>query len=249
MQQHKGTFRSAGDELRSGRPVAWTVSREPVGYLAAVGAMEARAEQIARGEADELVWLLEHSAIYTAGTSARPEDLLAADRFPVFPTGRGGKFTYHGPGQRVIYVMLDVKRRFGDVRVFVGALEHWIIEALARLDVAAEIRPGRVGIWVRQPGRGAGAEDKIAAIGLRLKRWVSLHGISLNVSPDLEHYAGIVPCGIADHGVTSLAELGRPTAMELVDNALRATFEARIGATRKAPAPLEPGTVAAIGVL
>jgi lipoyl(octanoyl) transferase len=253
MQQHKGAFRSAGDDLRSGRPVAWAVSREPVAYLAAVGAMETRAEQIARGEADELVWLLEHPAIYTAGTSARPEDLLAAGRFPLFRSGRGGKFTYHGPGQRVIYVMLDVKRRFGDVHAFIGALERWIIEALARLDVAGEIRPGRVGIWVRQPGRapdsGPGAEDKIAAIGLRLKKWISLHGISLNVSPDLEHYAGIVPCGISAHGVTSLAELGRPTTMEAVDNALRATFEARFGATRNAPVPIEPGTAATIGVL
>jgi lipoyl(octanoyl) transferase len=197
--------------------------------------MEARAEQIAAGTALELVWLLEHPAIYTAGTSARASDLIATDRFPVLNTGRGGRFTYHGPGQRVIYVMLDVKQRFGDVRTFVAALEAWLIGTLDDLGVKGETRPGRVGIWVPDVTRGT--EDKVAALGLRLKKWVSLHGASLNVSPDLSHYDGIVPCGIAEHGVTSLARLGHAVSMEVVDNALKAQFESRFGATRGAPAP------------
>lgn len=229
--------------------VAWAVSRGQVGYLEAVSLMEARADKIARGEADELVWLLEHPPIYTAGSSARPEDLLASTRFPVFATGRGGKFTYHGPGQRVIYVMLDVKRRSGDVRAFVAALEDWIITALAELGVTGERRPGRIGIWVRRllndaADAEASDEAKIAAVGLRLRRWVSLHGISLNVSPELEHYSGIVPCGITGHGVTSLAEIGRPATMEAVDKALRVTFERRIAPTRSAPDPLELSALA-----
>jgi lipoyl(octanoyl) transferase len=202
--------------------------------------MEARVERIALARAPELVWLLEHPPIYTGGTSARPEDLLDPDRFPVLRTGRGGQFTYHGPGQRVVYVMLDVKRRFRDVRAFVAALEAWTIDALAELRVVGETRPGRVGIWVRRPGNGVQGEDKIAAIGLRLRKWVSLHGLSLNVSPDLGHYTGIVPCGIAGHGVTSLAALGAPASMEVVDKALRTNFERRFGSTRAARAPLEP---------
>ena len=215
--------------------VDWAVSTRPVDYLEAVRLMEARAEQIAAGTAPELVWLLEHPAIYTAGTSARPSDLIATDRFPVLKTGRGGKFTYHGPGQRVIYVMLDVKRRFGDVRTFVAALEAWLIGTLDDLGVKGETRCGRVGIWL--PDATSGTEDKVAALGLRLKRWVSLHGASLNVSPDLSHYDGIVPCGIAKHGVTSLARLGHSVSMETVDKALEAQFERRFGATRSAPAP------------
>jgi lipoyl(octanoyl) transferase len=218
--------------------VDWALSSEPVDYLEAVRAMEARAAGIAAGEVPELVWLLEHPPIYTAGTSARASDLIAADRFPVLATGRGGKFTYHGPGQRVIYVMLDVKGRFGDVRAFVAALEAWIIAALAELGVDGETRKERVGIWVRRAGDEEQREDKIAAVGLRLKRWVSLHGLSLNVDPDLSHYDGIVPCGIAEHGVTSLARLGKAVSMEVVDNALRAQFERRFGATRAAQAPL-----------
>jgi lipoyl(octanoyl) transferase len=230
-------------------PVAWAVSRGQVGYLEAVSLMEARADEIARGQAEEFVWLLEHPAIYTAGTSARPDDLLASTRFPVFATGRGGKFTYHGPGQRVIYVMLDVKRRSGDVRAFVGALEGWIITALAELGVTGERRTGRVGIWVRRSLKDAADaeefnEAKIAAVGLRLRRWVSLHGISLNVNPELEHYTGIVPCGIAGRGVTSLAELGRPATMEAVDKALRVAFERCIAPTRSASGPLDLGALA-----
>jgi len=218
--------------------VEWAVSATPVDYLDAVRLMEARAERIAAGDAPELIWLLEHPPVYTAGTSARPGDLIVADRFPVHATGRGGKLTYHGPGQRVIYVMLDVKRRTGDVRAFVAALEAWLIDTLAELGVKGETRADRVGIWVTDEGRGA--EDKIAALGLRLKKWVSLHGASLNVSPDLSHYDGIVPCGIAEHGVTSLARLGHAVSMETVDNALKAQFERRFGATRAAPAPITP---------
>ena len=216
--------------------VEWAVSEEPVDYLEAVHVMEARAAEIAAGAAPELVWLLEHPPIYTAGTSARASDLIAPDRFPVLPTGRGGKFTYHGPGQRVIYVMLDVKGRFGDVRGFVAALEAWIIGALAELGVKGETRPGRVGIWV--PDEKRGSEDKIAALGFRLKKWVSLHGISLNVRPELSHYDGIVPCGIAEHGVTSLARLGQIASMEVVDNALKTEFERRFGPTRPVRATL-----------
>jgi lipoyl(octanoyl) transferase len=228
MQERSG-------QRRSPAAVDWAVSRAPVDYLEAVRVMEARAARIAAGAAPELVWLLEHPPLYTAGTSARAEDLLSPDRFPVVQTGRGGKLTYHGPGQRVVYLMLDVKRRFGDVRAFVSALEGWIVEVLAEQGVAGETRPGRVGIWVRRPGEAG--EDKIAAVGLRLKRWVSLHGISLNVCPDLEHYSGIVPCGIAEHGVTSLAQLGSGATMEVVDNALREVFERRFGPTQQAHEP------------
>ncbi len=218
--------------------VEWAVSGQPVDYLEAVRAMEARVAQIAAGQAPELVWLLEHPPIYTAGTSARVEDLIIGDRFPVLKTGRGGKFTYHGPGQRVIYVMLDVKRRFGDVRAFVSALEDWIIAALGEFGVKGETRPDRVGIWVRRSAVETGAEDKIAAIGLRLKKWVSLHGVSLNVTPDLSHYDGIVPCGIAEHGVTSLAHLGHAEAsMEDVDKVLKAQFERNLACTRPASTP------------
>lgn len=226
------------------REVEWAVSASPVDYLAAVRAMEERADAIAAGRAPELVWLLEHPSLFTAGSSARAEELLDPHRLPVHQTGRGGRFTYHGPGQRVVYVMLDVKRRCGDVRAFVAALEHWIIAALAELGIAGETREGRVGIWVLRPEKGPHAEDKIAAIGLRLRRWVSLHGFSLNVDPDLSHYGGIVPCGVKDHGVTSLADLGAATPMEAVDNVLRREFERCFGPTRTASACAELGSAA-----
>jgi lipoyl(octanoyl) transferase len=193
--------------------------------------MEERVRAIAAGIAPELVWLLEHPALYTAGTSARDEDLLASASLPVHRSGRGGQFTYHGPGQRVAYVMLDVKRRFGDVRTFVTTLEQWLIEALRELDVRGERRPGRVGVWVHRPGRGSDDYDKIAAIGVRLSRWISSHGISINVAPDLGHYRGIVPCGVRDGGVTSLADLGRTTDPAVVAGVLRNAFERVFGAT------------------
>jgi lipoyl(octanoyl) transferase len=204
--------------------VEWQVDDLPVAYPAAVARMEARAAAIAEGRADEMVWLLEHPPVYTAGTSARDADLLDA-RFPVYRTGRGGQFTYHGPGQRVGYVMLDLKRRKPDVRVYVHDLEQWLIEALALFDVRGERREGRVGIWVRR-GRSSAdmREDKIAALGVRIKRWVTFHGVALNVAPDLSHFSGIVPCGISGHGVTSLADLGVAATMADVDLALRQSF-------------------------
>ena len=206
-------------------PVEWEISHEPVEYLQAVERMEREVALIAQGLACERVWLLEHPPVYTAGTSARPGDLIAPDRFDVFKTGRGGQYTYHGPGQRVAYVMLDLNRRKRDVRGFVRALEDWLIGALATLNVHGERRSDRVGIWVRRPDKGHGAEDKIAAIGIRLRKWVSFHGISLNVMPDLEHFSGIVPCGVAEHGVTSIADLGLPASMHDADNALKHAFE------------------------
>ena len=220
--------------LPSGSPVAWSVARAPVPYEAAGAAMVARVNAIAAGRSSELVWLLEHPPLYTAGTSAKPEDLIAPSRFPVHRTGRGGQYTYHGPGQRVAYVMLDVRRRVGDVRAFVAALEDWLIDALAELDVRGVRRQGHIGVWVKRPGTDGESFAKIAAIGVRLSRWVSSHGISLNVAPDLADYAGIVPCGIRDAGVTSLAELGRTTDMDKVDAILRATFERRFATTVEA---------------
>jgi lipoyl(octanoyl) transferase len=199
--------------------------------------MEAKVAAIRAGAAPELVWLLEHPPLYTAGTSARDEDLLQQNRFPVFRSGRGGQFTYHGPGQRVAYVMLDLDRRGRDIRAFVGALEDWLIETLGLFGVRGERRESRVGVWVRHRD---GREEKIAALGLRVRRWVSFHGISLNVAPELSHYEGIVPCGVAEHGVTSLAALGIPVSMIEADRALRATFEARFGATAEAQAPALP---------
>jgi lipoyl(octanoyl) transferase len=201
------------------------VSPGQVAYPAAVAAMEARAAAIAEGSADELVWLLEHPPLYTAGVSAKAGDLLDPDRFPVFPSARGGQFTYHGPGQRVAYVMLDLRQRRQDVHAFVEALETWIVRALARFGVDGQIRPGRVGVWVerRTPG-AAPREDKIAAIGVKLRRWVSFHGIALNVEPDLRHFSGIVPCGQTEHGVTSLVDLGLPVSLDEADEALRAAF-------------------------
>jgi lipoyl(octanoyl) transferase len=218
-------------------PVEWAISDALVPYEAAVAEMESRAASIARGEAAERVWLVEHPPLYTAGTSAKPGDLLDA-RFPVFQTGRGGQFTYHGPGQRVAYVMLDLKRRRPDVRAFVAALEAWVIATLAAFNVAGERREDRVGVWVRRPDRppgpgGAMAEDKIAAIGIRIRQWVTFHGISINVEPDLSHFSGITPCGVREiHlGVTSLADLGLPVAMPDADLALRAAFEDVFGKT------------------
>jgi len=205
-------------------PVEWVVSQGLTPYPDAVAFMEARAAAIRAGTASEMVWLVEHPPLYTAGTSARAEDLLDPAGLPVFATGRGGQYTYHGPGQRVAYVMLDLKPRGADVRAFVRDLEEWLIRALARLGVRGERRNGRVGIWVKRPGFPAGAEDKIAALGVRLKHWVSFHGVALNVDPDLSHYAGIVPCGIREHGVTSLARLGATTDMPTVDRALRDAF-------------------------
>jgi lipoyl(octanoyl) transferase len=215
--------------LRVADPVAWEVAPVPVPYPEAVAAMEARASAIAAGEVPELVWLLEHPPIYTAGTSARPGDLVMPERFPVYRTGRGGQFTYHGPGQRVAYVMLDLKRRGTDIRTFVAGLERWLIVALDCFGVIGERREDRVGIWVSREGPPP-REDKIAAIGVRVRRWVSLHGVSLNVDPDLDHFAGIVPCGVRDHGVTSLADLGIAATMADVDRALRDSFARVFGA-------------------
>jgi lipoyl(octanoyl) transferase len=207
----------------------WRVSRELVPYPVAVEAMETRVEAILRGDAPELLWLLEHPPLYTAGTSARAEDLLTPGRFPVYESRRGGEFTYHGPGQRVVYVMLDLNRRGRDVRDYVRRLEDWVIRALAEFNVTAERRPGRVGVWVVREDKpplpdGTPAEDKIAAIGVRLRRWISFHGIAINVEPDLEHFGGIVPCGIRGHGVTSLVDLGLPVTMADLDLALKKTF-------------------------
>ncbi|HEY6255778.1 MAG TPA: lipoyl(octanoyl) transferase LipB [Xanthobacteraceae bacterium] len=220
----------------SGQAAAqWRVDEAPVAYAAALAVMDARAAAIAAGEARELVWLIEHPPLYTAGTSAKPGDLIAA-RFPVHAAGRGGQFTYHGPGQRVAYVMLDLKRRGPDVRRFVVTLEEWMIRTLTAFNVVGERRDNRIGVWVRRPDKGAEHEDKIAAIGIRVKRWVSLHGIALNVDCDLSHFAGIVPCGVADarYGVTSLRDLGLTATMAEVDAVLRREFELLFG-------PTEPG--------
>jgi lipoyl(octanoyl) transferase len=219
--------RQSLDPTQQHRPeaVAWEISDAPVAYPEALAAMEQQAAAIAGGTAPERVWLLEHPPLYTSGTSARPED-LHDQRFPVFATGRGGQFTYHGPGQRVAYVMLDLKRRKPDVRAYVAALEEWIIRALGDFNVRGERREERVGVWVRRPEKGDGHEDKIAAIGVRLKRWVTLHGIAINVEPDLTHFDGIVPCGVADprYGVTSLVDLGLPVTMNDLDAALKRRF-------------------------
>jgi lipoyl(octanoyl) transferase len=218
-------------------PAEWRVSDTAVPYNKALAAMEARAAAIAQGEARELVWLLEHPPLYTAGTSAQARDLVEA-RFPVHETGRGGQFTYHGPGQRVVYLMLDLKRRAPDVRRYVATLEEWLIRTLAGFNVRGERREDRIGVWVARPDKGAGCEDKIAAIGIRLKRWVSQHGIALNVDPDLAHFSGIVPCGVADvrYGVTSLVDLGHPVTLPEVDMVLRREFETLFGATQDAAA-------------
>jgi len=204
----------------------WIIAEAPVAYPDAVAEMERRVAAIRDGSAAEAVWLLEHPPLYTAGTSADPADLLDPGRLPVYPTGRGGQYTYHGPGQRVAYVMLDLRRRGMDLRGYVRDLENWVIATLAAFNVRGERRAGRVGVWV---DRGGGREDKIAAIGVRVRRWVSYHGISINVDPALEHYAGIVPCGIAEHGVTSLADLGLTASLADVDLALREAWKETLG--------------------
>jgi lipoyl(octanoyl) transferase len=223
-------------------PVEWSIAASPIGYLEAVALMEKRAAAIAAGTASELVWLLEHPPLFTAGTGARGEDLAGTERFPVHATGRGGRLTYHGPGQRVGYAMLDLKRRGADVRRYVLALEEWIIRALARLDVKGERRADRIGVWVKRSDKGEGYEDKIAALGIRVKRWVTLHGISLNVAPDLSHYAGVLPCGVSEQkwGVTSLSDLGIEASMDDVDAALRASFEEIFGPVEAAGKTREP---------
>lgn len=226
-------------------PVRWRISDGLVDYQTAVAEMEAEVAAIAEGRADELVWLLEHPPLYTAGTSANDSDLISPDRFPVHKTGRGGEYTYHGPGQRVGYVMLDLKRRREDVRAYVAAIEQLIIDSLDAMNVKGERREDRVGVWVRRPERprlpdGSMAEDKIAAIGIRLRRWVSFHGFSLNIDPDLEHFSGIVPCGISAYGVTSLVDLGLPVMMSDVDVILKDNFIRLFGPVRDETAGEKP---------
>ncbi|MEO9527883.1 lipoyl(octanoyl) transferase LipB [Roseibium sp.] len=215
-------------------PVEWRISDDPIDYETALREMDDRVQRIIAGDAGEQIWLLEHPPLYTAGTSAQDSDLVAPDRFPVYRAGRGGQHTYHGPGQRVAYVMLDLKRRQPDVRAFVSALEAWLIGTLWQYHLRGERREDRVGVWVRRPDRGAGHEDKIAAIGIRLRKWVTFHGISFNVEPELEHFSGIVPCGVTDHGVTSLVDLGIPVTMAENDSVLRAEFEKIFGPTADA---------------
>jgi len=226
--------RPASTQTPGTAPIEWRIADVPVPYDTALATMETRVAAIGAGEADELVWLLEHPPLYTSGTSAKTEHLLEP-RFPVFAAGRGGQFTYHGPGQRVAYVMLDLGRRGRDVRRFVAALEEWLIRTLAAFNVRGERREDRIGVWVRRPDKGEGHEDKIAAIGIRVKRWISLHGVSLNVDPDLSHFAGIVPCGVGDprFGVTSLVDLGHVVSLPEVDAVLRHEFAAVFGGLTK----------------
>lgn len=216
-----------------GRAVEWRIFDAPVDYEQALAMMDERVAAIAAGEASEAVWLLEHPPLYTAGTSARPQDLLDP-RFPVHAAGRGGQYTYHGPGQRVAYVMLDLTRRGRDIRCLVQGLEQWVIDTLAAHNISAGRREGRVGVWVPRPEKGPDSEDKIAAIGVRVRKWVTFHGISLNVAPDLSHYDGIVPCGIIDQGITSFEDLGLLVSMPEVDSVLRRRFEAIFGPTASA---------------
>lgn len=221
-----------------GEPVAWRVTPGLTPYAEAIERMESRADAIVRGDAGELVWLLEHPPLYTAGISAKRADLLAPDRFPVFASARGGQFTYHGPGQRVAYLMLDLRLRGRDARAYVCALETWIIDALAAFGVVAETRGARVGVWIQRAlADNAVREDKIAAVGVKLRRWVSFHGISLNVAPDLDHFTGIVPCGLRDHGVTSLQALGLNVAMAEVDEALKTGFAKVFGPLKAETGP------------
>jgi lipoyl(octanoyl) transferase len=224
---------AAGDGFRGPE---WLISDRFIPYDEAVAVMESRIAAIAAGRAPELVWLLEHPPLYTSGTSAQPGDFFGG-QFPLFQTGRGGQMTYHGPGQRVAYVMLDLKRRRPDVRAYVAGLEEWMIRTLAAFNIRGERREDRVGVWVARPDKGAGFEDKIGAIGVRIKRWVTMHGISLNVEPDLSHFAGIVPCGVADprYGVTSLADLGLTATMADVDIALRQAFAEVFGSAAHLP--------------
>ncbi len=212
--------------------IEWKVSSNPIDYDLALTFMEQRVTQISQGQAKECIWLLEHPSLYTAGTSAKREDLLTPDRFPVYKTGRGGEYTYHGPGQRIAYVMLDLNKRRKDVRWFVEELENWVIDVCAHLGVKAERREGRVGLWVQQNNQGIRQEDKIAAIGIRIRKWVSFHGISINIAPNLEHFSGIVPCGVFQHGVTSFQKLGKPITYQELDQTLQNQF-----ANRFLPAP------------
>ncbi|MBK8083311.1 MAG: lipoyl(octanoyl) transferase LipB [Devosia sp.] len=214
---------------RDGVPVEWLISDDLVPYPVALEAMRTRAAAIAEGGAGERVWLLEHPPLYTAGTSAASGDLLAPDRFPVYDAGRGGQYTYHGPGQRVVYFMLDLRQRGRDVRCLVRGLEALIVDVLAEFNIQGERREGRIGVWVQRPDKGPGREDKIAAIGVRVSRWVSFHGIAINVMPELDHFGGIVPCGISDQGVTSFEDLGQLASIAEVDVALRRAFERRFG--------------------
>lgn len=225
MNTSRSAISRGKDCLRHAGPVQWRVEPGLVDYQHAVAFMEERVAAIAAGEAPELIWLVEHPALYTAGTSAQLQDLVTPDRFPVFHTGRGGQYTYHGPGQRVAYVMLDLTRRGQDVRCFVSGLEDWLIATLDSFNIKGERREDRVGVWVQRPERAQGAEDKIAAIGIRVRKWITYHGISLNVEPDLEHFSGIVPCGVTQHGVTSLVDLGLPVTMNDADVALKAAFQ------------------------
>jgi lipoyl(octanoyl) transferase len=212
-------------------PVEWLISDEIISYPKAIEFMKDRIKKIATKEESELIWLLEHPPLYTAGTSAKQKDLLFANKFEVFNSGRGGQYTYHGPGQRVIYIMLDLTKRKKDIRLFVKTLENWVIKTLDAHNIKGEIRDGRVGVWVKQPEKGINKEAKIAAIGIRLSRWVSFHGISINISPDLSHYDGIVPCGINEHGITSFEDLGHIISMSEVDITLRDKFEKQFGST------------------
>jgi lipoyl(octanoyl) transferase len=224
--------------LREDRqPVEWRIFDEPLDYEQALTMMDERVAAISAGTASEAVWLLEHPPLYTSGTSARSEDLLNA-RFPVYPAGRGGQFTYHGPGQRVAYVMLDLTQRGRDIRCLVQGLEQWVIDTLAAHNITAGRREGRVGVWVGRPDKGLGREDKIAAIGVRVRKWVTFHGIALNVNTDLSHYDGIVPCGISDQGITSFEDLGLLLTLPEVDSVLRRRFEAIFGPSERARTPL-----------
>jgi lipoyl(octanoyl) transferase len=232
MRPNKPTIIESAPMLRDdGQSVDWKISSDPVAYPEAIAKMGDRVSRIIAGTEREQVWLLEHTPLYTSGTSARPGDLLTPGRFPVFESGRGGQFTYHGPGQRVAYIMLDLRQRGRDVRRFVANLEAWVIETLAAFNIFAHRSEGRVGVWVNRPDKGPEVEEKIAAIGVRVSRWISFHGISLNVMPDLTHYEGIVPCGITDSGVTSFEDLGHLVSMAEVDMVLRQKFESRFGST------------------
>ncbi|NOZ32838.1 MAG: lipoyl(octanoyl) transferase LipB [Alphaproteobacteria bacterium] len=221
----------------------WCITDNPVAYDRAMVEMEARVAEISAGRKPELIWLLEHPALYTAGTSARPDDLLDPDLLPVYQTGRGGQFTYHGPGQRVVYVMADLGRRGRDLRLFVRNLEAWIISTLAVFDIKAARINGRVGVFVPRPDKGPNRFDKIAAIGIRVRRWVTFHGISINLDPNLDHYRGIVPCGISGDGVTSFADLGHGVSMAELDMALKSTFETLFGPTERARTDQSAGTL------
>ncbi|MDC9701817.1 MAG: lipoyl(octanoyl) transferase LipB [Alphaproteobacteria bacterium] len=215
--------------------IDWKVSTTPVNYSDALKEMETRADMIAKNQARELIWLLEHPPIYTAGTSAKSSDLLTPHRFPVYKTGRGGQYTYHGPGQRIAYLMLNLNRRQRDIRLFVAMLEEWLIATLENFNIKGETRNDRIGIWVRRHEKGQETEDKIASLGIRVRQWVTQHGVSLNIDPDLSHFDGIIPCGIQNHAVTSLMDLGVNASTEDVDKALRKQFELRFGTTRIRP--------------